>query len=240
MNQQPSVATSQSQPQQANGTPRPVNQPVQGVSQIRAQPVPQVNISQQPRIPMVPAATAAPMSHQMLQAHAAQTRALATAIAQPHTQLPASTAQAQGQAHVQMQAQAATPIPNPTQNGLSAGTHLSPSYQPHTAVSSPNLPPQASPSHSVVTNATSPVPLQLSSQGSVTALPRLASSIPAQFLPVVPTTAGQFTQEHMEQAMRLMQQVRQGFRRDRDGDGVQQRQGTLAQAQQGSHYPSQA
>lgn len=175
--------------------PRPAAQPAQAVPQTRAQPAPQVNISQQQRIPtpMASAATGARMSpQQLLQAQAAQAQARAIAAA----------AQAQAQAQSQVSAQGS---PILTINGLPAGAHLSPPYQSRAATSSPGLAPQASPPRSAGTpvNAASPrppsaqpqLPMQLQMPGN--GVPRQA-----HYFPVVPTHP---TQEQMDQALRLIQ-----------------------------------
>lgn len=209
------------QPQQANGPARLVQQPAQGVPQIRAQAVPQVNISQQQRIPTpmasAAAAAAAPIRmspQQALQAQA-QARALATvAQSQAHAQLQA---QAQAQVQVQVQGQAPTPTQNSglgtVQNSLPVGAHLSPPYQSRAASSSPGLVQQGSPPHNTVplSNTASPIlpPSQPQlpihgSQVSGNALTRQPGSIGAHYYPVV-TMSGHFTQEQMDQAMRMIQ-----------------------------------
>ncbi|KAG2158054.1 uncharacterized protein EDB93DRAFT_742537 [Suillus bovinus] len=196
------AAAAQQQQQQPNGTPRPAAQPAQAVPQIRTQPVAQVNISQQQRIPtpMASAAVAgARISPQHLlqaQAQAAQARAIAAAQAQ---------AQAQSQAQSPVQAS-----PVPAINGLPAGAHLSPPYQSRAATSSPGVAPQATPPRNIGTpsNAASPRPPSAQPQPSMQPPQMPGNTVPRQahYFPVVPTLpGGQFTQEQMDQALRLMQ-----------------------------------
>ncbi|KAI6151055.1 hypothetical protein BKA82DRAFT_15598 [Pisolithus tinctorius] len=235
------AAAPAAQPQQANGATRAVQQPAQAVPQIRAQPVPQVNISQQQRMPTPMASTAvavaaARMSPQMLQAQVAQARALAAVAAQ-------SQAQAQLQAQVQAQGQGQVPVQVPTpaqnagvnnvQNSLPVGAHLSPPYQSRAATSSPGVVPQGSPPHNGITlsNAASPILTstqpQMQIQGGQVpgnAIPRPPGGLPAHYFPVVATAGGHFTQEQVDQAMRIMQQQRTN----------------LGQPQQGSQFPSQS
>lgn len=202
------------QQQQPNGTPRPAAQPAQAVPQIRNQPVTQVNISQQQRMPtpMASAAVAgARISPQhLLQAQAAQARAISIAAA----------AQAQAQAPVQ-----GSPVP--TINGLPAGAHLSPPYQSRAATSSPGVVPQATPPRNIGTpsNAISPRPPSAQPQLHMQPPQMPVNAVPRQahYFPVVAThPGGQFTQEQMDQALRLMQH-----------------RTTMAQAQQNGQYPSQ-
>ncbi|KAH7927096.1 hypothetical protein BV22DRAFT_1118490 [Leucogyrophana mollusca] len=180
------------QPQPTNGTPRPAVQAPQGVPQIRTQPVQQVNISQQQRIPTPMASGAARMSpQQMLQAQVAQARMMA--------------AQAQAQAQAQIQGASSTP----NANGVPSGSHLSPPYQSRAATSSPSIPQQASPPRNPMVPldaASSPRPpsaqAQVGSQApQVTGnpIPRQTSSIPAHYFAVVPPV---LTQEQREQALR--------------------------------------
>ena len=189
------AATAQQQP--PNGTPRPAAQAAPTVPQIRTQPVPQVNISQQQRIPtpMASVATGARMSPQQLlqaQASAAQVRAITAA------------AQAQVQAQSQVPAQGS---PIAAIKGLPTSAHLSPPYQSRAATSSPGVAPQGSPPRSVGTpsNAASPRPpsaqpqLPLQSQMPVNGVSRQA-----HYFPVV-STLPQFTQDQMDHAIRLMQ-----------------------------------
>lgn len=173
------------------------------------------------------AAGAARMSpQQILQVQAAQARA------------------AQSQAHAQFQAQAqaqAHGTPQPIVNGLPAGAHLSPPYQSRAATSSPgvSVTQQASPPRNVVTpsnagiSATSPRPPSAQAQPQQpmqaaqipgNAMPRPAGSIPAHYFPVVPT-GPHFTQEQMDQAMRLQSLIQRT---------------SMAQVQQGAQYPSQS
>lgn len=212
------AAATTAQQQQPNGTPRPAAQPAQAVPQIRNQPVAQVNISQQQRIP-TPMASAAVAGtrispQHLLQAQAAQARALAAA--------------AQAQAQAQSQSQASVQgSPVPTINGLPAGAHLSPPYQSRAATSSPGAAPQATPPRNIGTpsNAASPRPASAQPQLPMQAPQMLGNTVPRQahYFPVVATLpSGQFTQEQMDQAIRLMQH-----------------RTTLAQAQQNSQYPSQ-
>ncbi|KAG1730571.1 hypothetical protein EDB19DRAFT_1929409 [Suillus lakei] len=212
------AAATVAQQQQPNGTPRPTAQPTQAIPQIRTQPVTQVNISQQQRMP-TPMASAvvagARISPQhLMQAQVAQARAIAAA----------------AQAQAQTQAQSQAPVqgsPIPTINGLPAGAHLSPPYQSRAATSSPGVAPQGTPPRNIGTpsNAASPRPPSAQSQ-----LPMQPSQMPgnavprqAHYFPVVATLpSGHFTQEQMDQAIRLMQH-----------------RTTMAQAQQNSQYPSQ-
>jgi len=99
------------------------------------------------------------------------------------------------------------------QNSLPVGAHLSPPYQSRAASSSPGLAQQGSPPHNTVplSNAASPIlpPSQPQlpmhgSQVSGNALTRQPGSIGAHYLPVV-TMSGHFTQEQMDQAMRMIQ-----------------------------------
>lgn len=210
------AAATAAQQQQPNGTPRPAVQPAQAVPQIRNQPVAQVNISQQQRIP-TPMASAAVAGtrispQHLLQAQAAQARAIAAA------------AQAQAQAQSQAPVQGS---PVPTINGLPAGAHLSPPYQSRAATSSPGAATQATPPRNIGTpsNAASPRPASAQPQLPMQPPQMLGNTVPRQahYFPVVPTLpSGQFTQEQMDQALRLMQH-----------------RTTLAQAQQNSQYPSQ-
>lgn len=211
----------QPQPQQSgNGTSRPTTQPSQPASQIRAQStVPQVNISQQQRMPTPMSSAAAPrMSpQQILQVQAAQARANAiTAVSQSQVQVHA---QLQAQPQVQVQVQG-TP-----QAALSSlpGSHLSPPYHSRAATSSPSIgvAQQASPPLTAVTPSNAgiaasprppsaqPQPPMSSPQVPGNTMPRSTSSITAHYLPVVPPGA-HFTQEQMDQALRLssLMQVR--------------------------------
>ncbi|KAG1819471.1 uncharacterized protein BJ212DRAFT_1445930 [Suillus subaureus] len=212
------AAAAAAQQQQPNGTPRPAAQPAQAVAQIRNQPVAQVNISQQQRMPTPMASAAVPGARispqHLLQAQAVQARAIAAA--------------AQAQAQAQSQSQSQAPVqgsPVPTINGLPAGAHLPPPYQSRAATSSPGAAPQATPPRNIGTpsNAVSPRPpsaqpqLPMQPQMPVNVVPRQA-----HYFPVVATLpGGHFTQEQMDQALRLMQHR------------------TMAQAQQNSQYPSQ-
>ncbi|KAG1760047.1 hypothetical protein EDD22DRAFT_848778 [Suillus occidentalis] len=210
------AAAAAAQQQQPNGTPRPAAQPAQAVPQIRNQPVAQVNISQQQRMPtpMASAAVAgARISPQhLLQAQAAQARAISIAAA--------AQAQAQAQAPVQ-----GSPVP--TINGLPVGAHLSPPYQSRAATSSPGVVPQATPPRNISTpsNAVSPRPPSAQPQLHMQPPQMPVNAVPRQahYFPVVAThPGGQFTQEQMDQALRLMQH-----------------RTTMAQAQQNGQYPSQ-
>lgn len=192
------AAAAAAQQQQPNGTPRPAAQPAQAVPQIRNQPVAQVNISQQQRMPTPMASTAvagARISPQhLLQAQAAQARAISIAAA--------AQAQAQAQAPVQ-----GSPVP--TINGLPAGAHLSPPYQSRAATSSPGVVPQATPPRNMGTpsNAVSPRPPSAQPQLHMQPPQMPVNAVPRQahYFPVVATHGGQFTQEQMDQALRLMQ-----------------------------------
>ncbi|KAI6129121.1 hypothetical protein EDD17DRAFT_1563435 [Pisolithus thermaeus] len=227
-------AASAAQPQQTNGTARLVQQPAQSVPQIRAQPVPQVNISQQQRIPTPMASAAAAVAAarvppQVLQAQVAQARALAAVAAQTQVQ-------AQLQAQVQVQSQGQVPAPvqsagvNNVQNSLPVGAHLSPPYQSRAATSSPGVVPQGSPPHNGVTPSSTASPILPSTQpqmqvqaGQVpgNVIPRPQGGLPAHYFPVVTTAGGPFTQEQMDQAMRLIQQ-----------------RSSLGQPQPGGQFPS--
>lgn len=211
------AAAAATQQQQPNGTPRPAAQPAQAVPQIRNQPVAQVNISQQQRMPtpMASAAVAgARISPQHLlqaQAQAAQARAIAAA------------AQAQSQSQPQPPVQGS---PVSTINGLPAGAHLSPPYQSRAATSSPGVAPQATPPRNIGTPSNAASPRPPSAQPQLPMQPPQitgnAASRQAHYFPVVPTLpSGHFTQEQMDQAIRLMQH-----------------RTTMAQAQQSSQYPS--
>lgn len=213
------VAAAAAQQQQPNGTPRPAAQPAQAVQQIRNQPVAQVNISQQQRIP-TPMASAAVAGTRISPQHlslqqAVQARAIAAA------------AQAQAQAQSQSQSQALVQgSPVPTINGLPVGAHLSPPYQSRAATSSPGVAPQATPPRNICTpsNAASPRPPSAQPQLPMQPLqmPGNTVSRQAHYFPVVPTPpGGHFTQEQINQAIVLMQHR------------------TMAQAQQNSQYPSQ-
>lgn len=224
------------QPQQANGTARLVQQPAQNVPQIRAQPVPQVNISQQQRMPTpmasaAAAVAAARMPPQALQV--AQARALAAVAAQSQAQVQLQ-AQVQGQGQVPA-APAQNAGVNNVQNNLPVGAHLSPPYQSRAATSSPGVVPQGSPPHNGVTpsNAASPILPSTQPQLQIQAgqvpgnvIPRPSGGLPAHYFPVVSTAGGHlgFTQEQMDHAMRLMQQ---------------QQRASLGQPQPGGQFPSQ-
>ncbi|KAH7889968.1 hypothetical protein F5I97DRAFT_1849003 [Phlebopus sp. FC_14] len=225
----------QQQQQQSSGTPRPPAQPpAPQVPAIRGQPVQQVNISQQQRIPtpMTSAAAAARMSpQQLLQAQAAQARAIAAA------------AQTQAQVHAQLQAQgisgnvnAGTTQANVNVGGIPAGAHLSPPYHSRAATSSPSVASQASPPRNALTpqlpNVASPQPSQAQPQLPMqnlqipgNGIARQPGSIPAHYFPVVSTGGTHFTQEQVDQAMRLSSLI--------------QHRTSLAQAQQNSQYQSQ-
>lgn len=215
--QQAQAQQSQQQQQQTgNGTSRPAAQASQPTPQIRAQSaVPQVNISQQQRIPTPMSAAGARMSpQQMLQAQAAaQARANAiTVVAQSQAQVHA---QLQAQAQVQAQAQG---TPQAALSSLSAGAHLSPPYHSRAATSSPGIgvAQQASPPRTAATPSNAgvavsprppsaqPQPPMPSPQIPGTTMPRPTSSIAAHYLPVV-SSGPHFTQEQMDQALRLMQ-----------------------------------
>lgn len=159
------------------------------------------------------AAATAPMrmSPQQVQAAvAAQARALAAA---SHAQL------AQAQAQVQVQGQVPTSAQNSglsnVPNSLPVGAHLSPPYQSRAASSSPGIIQQGSPPHTAVSlsNAASPIlpssqpqlPIHSGTQVSGNGLTRQPGGIGAHYLPVVTMTGGHFTQEQMDNAMRLMQ-----------------------------------
>ncbi|KAF8431767.1 hypothetical protein L210DRAFT_866921 [Boletus edulis BED1] len=229
--QQPQPQQPQQQ-QPGNGVSRPAAQPAQPAPQIRAQSaVPQVNISQQQRMPTPMSAAARMSPQQMLQVQAAQARASAiTAVTQ-------SQVHAQLQAQVQIQAQAQG-TPQAALASLPAGTHLSPPYQSRAATSSPGISvtQQASPPRTAVTPSNvgvaasprppsaQPQPPMPSPQIAGNTMPRPASSIAAHYLPVVPS-GPHFTQEQMDQALRL--------------SSLMQRS-TMAQAQQGGQYPSQS
>ncbi|KAG1749128.1 uncharacterized protein EDB91DRAFT_1235613 [Suillus paluster] len=194
------AAAQQQQPQQQqqpNATPRTTAPPAQVVPQMRNQPVPQVNISQQQRMP-TPMASTAGAGARMSPQHLLQAQALPV----------------QGS-------------PVPTINGLPAGAHLPPPYQSRAATSSPGVAPQASPPRNIGTpsNAASPRPPSAQPQLPMQP-PQMAVNPPprpAHYFPVVPThPGGHFTQEQMDQALRLMQH-----------------RTTMAQAQQNSQYPSQ-
>ncbi|OAX43813.1 hypothetical protein K503DRAFT_861974 [Rhizopogon vinicolor AM-OR11-026] len=214
--QQAAVAAA-AQQQQQNGTPRSAAQPAQAVPQIRTQPVPQVNISQQQRMPtpMASAVAGARMSpQQMLQAQAAQAQARAIAAA-------AQAAQAQAQSQVPVQGS-----PVPTIKGLPAGAHLSPPYQSRAATSSPGAAPQGSPPRSMGTPSNAS-PRPPSAQPQLPMQPQMpGNGVPRQahYFPVVSTSA-QFTQEQMDQALLLSNLI--------------QHRSSMAQAQQNSQYPSQ-
>lgn len=207
------AAAAAAQQQQPNGTPRPAAQPAQAVPQIRNQPVAQVNISQQQRMP-TPMASAAVAGTRISPQHLLQAQAQARAIA------AAAQAQSQSQAPVQ-----GSPVP--TISGLPAGAHLSPPYQSRAATSSPGVAPQGTPPRNIGTpsNAASPRPPSAQPQ-----LPMQPPQMPgnavlrqAHYLPVVATLpSGHFTQEQMDQALRLMQH-----------------RTTMVQAQQNSQYHSQ-
>ncbi|KAG2061308.1 hypothetical protein BDR06DRAFT_986313 [Suillus hirtellus] len=213
-----SAVAAAAQQQQPNGTPRPAAQPAQAVPQIRNQPVAQVNISQQQRMP-TPMASAAAAGARMSPQHLLQVQA-----AQAQARAIAAAAQAQAQAQVQAPVQAS---PTPTINGLPTGAHLSPPYQSRAATSSPGVAPQATPPRNIGTpsNAASPRPPSAQPQLPMQPpqMPGNTVSRQAHYYPVVPTLANsQFTQDQIDQAVRLMQQR------------------TMAQAQQNSQYPSQA
>ena len=212
----------QQQPQQTgNGASRPATQAPQPTPQIRAQSaVPQVNISQQQRMPTPMSAAAARMSpQQILQVQAAQAQARANAITQSQAQVHAQL-QAQAQAQVQAQAQG---TPQAALSSLPAGAHLSPPYHSRAATSSPGIgvAQQASPPRTAVTpsnagvaasprpQSAQPQPPMPSPQIPGNAMPRPTSSIAAHYLPVVPPGT-HFTQEQMDQALRLssLMQVR--------------------------------
>ncbi|KAH7908579.1 hypothetical protein BJ138DRAFT_1157329 [Hygrophoropsis aurantiaca] len=182
--------TAAGQAQPANTTPRPTVPAAQGLPQIRTQPVQQVNISQQQRIPTPMASAAARMSpQQLLQAQAA------------HARMVAAQAQIQGSST------------NANVNGMPPGSHLSPPYQSRAATSSPAIPQQASPPRPPVTQldaANSPRPPSAQAQVVQQAPQTTGNPIPprpAHYFPVVPQG---FTQEQMEQALRynLIQQQR--------------------------------
>ncbi|EIW85452.1 hypothetical protein CONPUDRAFT_98516, partial [Coniophora puteana RWD-64-598 SS2] len=197
------------QQQAVNGVARQAAPATPNVPQMRAA-VPQVNISQQQRIPTPMTAQGAQrMSpQQMLQAQA-------HAMARHQAQVQAQQAQAQAQAAV------AASIANGNNGGGNgqAGAHLSPPYQSRAASASPNAnPAQASPpqiaaalsagsnSNNNAANAMSPRPPSAQAQLATmqvpgNALPRPASSIPAHYFPVV--NGPQMTQEGLEQAMRF-------------------------------------
>jgi chromatin modification-related protein VID21 len=164
--------------------------------------MPQVNISQQQRIPtpmasMTSAVAGARMSPQMLQAHNIQAQARVVAAAQ---------AQAQAQSQAQAQAQSQVPVqgsPIATIKGLPAGAHLSPPYQSRAATSSPGVAPQASPPRSGGTpsNTASPRPPSAQPQLPMQAhIPGNGVPRHAHYFPVV---GGHFTQEHIDEAIRL-------------------------------------
>lgn len=214
----PQQQQQQQQQQTGNGTSRPATQPSQPAPQIRAQSaIPQVNISQQQRMPTPMSAAAASRisPQQMLQVQAAQARANAiTAVAQSQAQVHA---QLQAQAQVQAQAQG---TPQTALSSLPVVAHLSPPYHSRAATSSPGIgaTQQASPPRTVVTpsNATSPClpstqsqPPMPSPQIPGNTMPRPTSNITAHYLPVVPPGT-HFTQEQMDQALRLssLMQVR--------------------------------
>ena len=217
--QQPQPQQPQQQQQQTgNSASRPVTQPTQPAPQIRAQSaVPQVNISQQQRMPTpMSAAAAARMSpQQMLQVQAAQAQARANAI----TAVTQSQAQvhAQLQAQVQVQAQAQG-TPQAALSSLPTGAHFSPPYHSRAATSSPGIgvAQQASPPRTAVTPSNAgvaasprppsaqPQPPMASPQIAGNTIPRPANNIAAHYLPVVPP-GPHFTQEQMDQAIRLMQ-----------------------------------
>ncbi|EGN96209.1 hypothetical protein SERLA73DRAFT_76187 [Serpula lacrymans var. lacrymans S7.3] len=227
VNQQTAMQQQQQQQQQQtpNGVARPTGAVPQGVPQIRSQPVPQVNISQQQRIPTPMAAAAARLSPQQMiqaQAQAAQARAIAAA-------------QAQAQAQVQAQAQGSNIATNV--NGVAPGTHLSPPYSARASTSSPAIPQQASPPRTAPTptNSTnSPRPSSAQPQIGVVQVsqvpgnvaPRPASSIPAHYFPAV--GGAQFTHEQMEQAVRLQNLIQ-----------AQHGRSTMSQATQNNQYHSQ-
>ncbi|KAG0706394.1 hypothetical protein DFH29DRAFT_171526 [Suillus ampliporus] len=214
------VAAAQQQQQQGNGTPRAAAQPAQAVSQIRNQPVPQVNISQQQRMP-TPMASAAVAGARMSPQHLLQVQA---AQAQARAIAAAAQAQAQAQSQSQVPAQGS---PVPTINGLPASAHLSPPYQSRAATSSPGVGPQATPPRNMGTpsNAASPRPPSAQPQLPMQPPQMPVNAVPRQahYLPVVSTLPG-FTQEQMDQALRL-------------SNFMQHR--TMPQAQQNSQYPSQ-
>ncbi|KAI6043009.1 hypothetical protein EDC04DRAFT_822644 [Pisolithus marmoratus] len=210
-------AAAAAQPQQANGATRLVQQqPAQSVPQIRAQPVPQVNISQQQRMPapMASAAAAAAVAATRMAPQVLQARALAAAQSQVQAQLQAQIqVQGQGQVPAQVPTPAQTAGVNNMQNSLPAGAHLSPPYQSRAATSSPGIVPQGSPPHNGVppSNAGSPVlpstqPQMQIQAGQVPGISRPPGGIPAHYLPMVASAGSSFTQEQVDHAMRLMQQ----------------------------------
>jgi len=197
--QQAQILQQQQQQQQQQQAPRPAQAGIassQVVPQIRSQ----VNISQQQRIPTPMAAASTRMSPQQIihvQAQAAQARAMAAAQAQAQTQ--------NGPAN------------------LMNNTRLSPTYASRAATSSPAQlsPPRSSSTPSNVLNP--PRPPSAQSQVGIVAVP--GNAIPRQPGHYFPVGASpQFTQEQMEQALRLQTLM------------AQHRAG-MSQAQNGSYPP---